>query len=73
LVDRMGNLEDAIQWAGEMSGAKGKITPIYPREDEDFFRRFLKMSAKEIVGRIMGEVSRSGNPRAGYLYLPPGE
>ncbi|VEN73931.1 Signal peptidase [Candidatus Desulfarcum epimagneticum] len=73
LVDRMGNLEDAIQWAGEMSGAKGKITPIYPREDEDFFRRFLKMSAKEIAGRIMGEVAGAGNPRAGYLYLPPGE
>ncbi|ACN15572.1 SppA [Desulforapulum autotrophicum HRM2] len=32
LVDRLGNLEDAIAWAGEMAGIKGKVNPVYPRE-----------------------------------------
>ena len=32
LVDRLGNLEDAVEWAGRMGGIKGKISTVYARE-----------------------------------------
>jgi protease-4 len=31
LVDRLGNFEDAIEWAGRMGGIKGKIKAVYHR------------------------------------------
>lgn len=33
LVDRIGNLDDAIQWAGKMAKIEGELTPVYPKED----------------------------------------
>jgi len=33
LVDRLGNLGDAIEWAGEMAGITGEVVPVYPREN----------------------------------------
>ncbi len=32
LVDKLGNLDDAIEWAGKMGGVKGKIKAVYPRK-----------------------------------------
>jgi protease IV len=32
LVDRLGNLEDAIEWAGREGGIKGAIDTVYPPE-----------------------------------------
>ena len=34
LVDRIGNLDDAVQWAGKMAGVEGKLTPVYPKADK---------------------------------------
>ena len=33
LVDRLGNLGDAVQWAGRLGGVQGEIVPVYPKED----------------------------------------
>lgn len=41
LVDRLGNLDDAVQWAGEMADIKGKLKPVYPKEDKLTFIRSL--------------------------------
>lgn len=41
LVDRLGNLDDAVQWAGELAGIQGKLVPVYPEEDRLTFIRKL--------------------------------
>jgi len=41
LVDRLGNLGDAVQWAGELAQIQGKPVPVYPREDKMTFIRML--------------------------------
>ncbi len=33
LVDRLGNVQDAIQWAGELGGIKDKIETVYPEKE----------------------------------------
>ena len=53
LVDRMGNLEDALQWAGELGGIQGEVIPIYAKdEDLSFLRYFLESAVKIITDRI---------------------
>ena len=32
LIDRLGNLNDSIEWAGRLGGIKGKIVPVYVRK-----------------------------------------
>jgi len=34
LVDKLGNLEDAVQWAGKLAGITGEIKAVYPKEDK---------------------------------------
>jgi len=42
LVDKLGNLDDAVEWAGELAGIDGKIKTIYPEEDKtEFFRKLV--------------------------------
>jgi len=68
LVDRFGNLEDAIEWAGRMGGIKGKISRVYPPEKKFSVLKYLvNSSLKEVANRFI-------NPRlfAGYLYSPAG-
>jgi protease-4 len=49
LVDRMGNLEDALQWAGELGGIQGKVIPIYAKDEDLSFLRYLLESAVKII------------------------
>ncbi len=66
LVDRIGNLEDAIEWAGRLGGIKGEITAVYPRKTKLSILDFIDvMSLKEIFTR-MSEPELT----AGYLYSP---
>jgi len=68
LVDRFGNLEDAIEWAGRMGGIKGKISAVYPPEKKFSVLKYLvNSSLREVSNRFI-------NPRlfAGYLYSPAG-
>ncbi len=54
LVDRLGNIEDAIEWAGRMGGIKGKISAVYSRKaDISFLDYFIESSIMKIVNRIV--------------------
>ena len=66
LVDRMGNLEDAIEWAGRLGGIEGKIAPVYKREDTFSFLRYISESAINIL------ISKSIEPHleGGYIFKP---
>ena len=64
LVDRLGNLEDAIEWAGQMAGIEGDISPVYAKD-----RPF------SMLEQLMGEMAQTfehrlanSTPRASYLY-----
>ena len=66
LIDRLGNLEDAIEWAGRMGGIKGKISAVYaPKKKFSILKFIAESSVKEIVNMMV-------NPSlyAGYLYSP---
>ncbi len=58
LIDRLGNLDDAVDWAGELGNIKGKLTPVYPKEDKiTFIRRLADTLFKDI--NISGTVTDS--------------
>lgn len=66
LIDRLGNLEDAIEWAGRMGGIKGKISAVYaPKKKFSILKFIAESSVKEIANMLT-------NPSlyAGYLYSP---
>ncbi len=47
LVDKLGNLDDAINWAGRLGGVKGRIKAVYPPKDsissiKKLFKSLLK-------------------------------
>jgi len=66
LVDRLGNLEDAVEWAGRLGGIEGKIFTVYPREEKVPFIKYL------IDSYAVEFISNTINPglRGGYLYSP---
>ena len=41
LIDRLGNLDDAVMWAGDLAGIDGRIKAVYPDEDKAAFIRKL--------------------------------
>lgn len=48
-VDRIGNLDDAVQWAGEMAGITDELIPVYPEEDRmDFLKNFVHSLLKDL-------------------------
>ena len=66
LVDRIGNFEDAVEWAGRLGGIKGKISTVYAREKKFSLIKYIAdSSAKALLNRIT-------NPSlsADYLYAP---
>ena len=66
LVDRLGNLEDAVEWAGRLGGIKGKISRIYPEEKGiDVLRGLMESSARQLL-----ENTFRSQITAGYLYQP---
>ncbi|WP_289022613.1 signal peptide peptidase SppA [Desulfobacter postgatei] len=49
LVDRIGNMDDAVQWAGQMAGIEGELTPVYPKEDKiTLFRRLAETLLQDV-------------------------
>jgi len=66
LVDRLGNLEDSITWAGRLGGIKGEIKTVYAREKKF---SLLKYIADSTLNEFFNRVS---NPAltGGYLYRP---
>jgi len=58
LIDRLGNLDDAVTWAGDLAQIKGKLTPVYPKEDKiTFIKRLTETLFKDI--NISGAVSNN--------------
>jgi protease IV len=66
LVDRLGNFEDALAWAGELGGIAGDVVPVYARDKKLSFLRYL-MSAS--INDLMAKVFFPGI-EAQYRYLP---
>ena len=66
LVDRLGNYEDAIEWAGRMGGIEGKISTVYAKDKKFSFLKYLSDSLVKAV------VDRIDHPSlfADYLYKP---
>jgi len=67
LVDRMGNLADAIEWAGKLGGIKGEARPVYPPEKKPRILRYLMEMAVAEMRSLMAE---SSVPPASYMYMP---
>lgn len=67
LVDRLGNIEDAIEWAGRMGGIKGKISAVYSRKANISFLDYF------IESYIMKIFNRIANPEfyVGYILKSP--
>jgi protease-4 len=56
LIDRIGNLDDAVQWVGELAGIKEKLKPVYPKEDKiTFIKRLADTLFKDL--NISGTVT----------------
>ena len=45
LVDRLGNFEDALSWAGELGGVDGPVVPVYARDQAFSLMRYLMSSS----------------------------
>lgn len=68
LVDRLGNFEDALAWAGELGGIEGPVVPVYARDEKYSLLRYLiSSSAADLMAKVI-------YPRihAEYRYLPEG-
>ena len=55
LIDRIGNLEDAVEWAGRMGGIKGKITSVYIKDKRLPFLQYLAESALDKIFIIVSQ------------------
>jgi protease-4 len=68
LVDRLGNFEDALQWAGELGGIEGDVVPVYaPDKDLSMLRYLMSSSLSRWLSTLI-------NPDiyAEYRYRPDG-
>ncbi len=66
LVDRIGNLEDAIQWAGQLAGIKGDVTAVYiPTKKTSLLRMLTEATLQNLLGRAVYP-----EWTAGYIYSP---
>ena len=66
LVDRLGNLEDAIEWAGRLGGIKGKISTVYAKEKKFSILKLLTdSSARELFNHFL-----DSKLSADYIYIP---
>ncbi|MBI5062285.1 MAG: signal peptide peptidase SppA [Desulfatitalea sp.] len=45
LVDRLGNFQDAVQWAGELGGIEGEVETLYPEKERPSFLEYFMESA----------------------------
>ncbi len=63
LVDRLGNLTDAIEWAGRLGGIEGDPNVVYAREKTgSFLKYFLESTVKALIEQVTTSV-----PGGGYL------
>jgi protease-4 len=67
LLDSLGNLEDAIQLAGEMGGIEGEPSVIYAKKKKFTLLEYL-VDSSALTGILDGIRSAASN--LGYLYVP---
>lgn len=65
LVDRLGNFEDAIDWAGELGGISGRIETVYEEKDTFKLLHYLMQSLQHVSAGWSQSM-----PRADYRYAP---
>ena len=68
LVDRLGNFEDALEWAGKLGGIDGDVVPVYARDEKLSLLRYLMSSS---ISDWMSTLIHPGI-YAEYRYLPEG-
>ncbi|MBC2710595.1 MAG: signal peptide peptidase SppA [Desulfosarcina sp.] len=68
LVDRLGNFEDALEWAGKLGGIDGAVVPVYARDKKLSLLRYLMSSS---ISDLISKVIHPGI-YAEYRYLPEG-
>ncbi|PIE69972.1 MAG: signal peptide peptidase SppA [Deltaproteobacteria bacterium] len=67
LVDRMGNFDDALNYAGELAGLEGAVEAVYPPKKPSPFMEYLTcVSIREWFQLVKG-VTQTG---PSYLYQP---
>ena len=66
LVDRLGNFEDAIEWAGQLGGIQGRVSTVYKREEKfSFLKYIIESTFHNFVNRLTRQ-----DVFGGYLYSP---
>ena len=66
LVDRLGNFQDALEWAGELAGIEGAVVPVYARDKKLTLLRYLiSLPFSEWVAQLIHP-----DIYAQYRYLP---
>lgn len=66
LVDRLGNFQDAIEWAAELAGIEGAVVPVYARDKKLTLLRYLiSLPFSEWVAQLIHP-----GIYAQYRYLP---
>lgn len=60
LVDRIGNMDDAMQWAGQMAGIEGELTLVYPKADKmTLFKKLAETLLQDVnLGTRLSEQFR---------------
>ncbi|MBU1171106.1 MAG: signal peptide peptidase SppA [Proteobacteria bacterium] len=66
LVDRLGNFEDAVEWAGELAGIEGEISVIYPPKPKLSIMEYVTESTMDELGKYFIDSKLSG----GYIFNP---
>ena len=69
LVDRMGNMADALEWAAQKGGIEGKIKTVYPPKEHLPLLEYLLDRAAVQVRQWFHEAS-PGTLNGGYMYAP---
>ena len=66
LVDRLGNFEDAVEWAGRLGGIQGSVSTVYKRKEKYSFLKYVMESA---IHDLINRTTRQ-DIFGGYLYSP---
>lgn len=70
LVDRLGNLEDAVEWAGREGGIKGAIEAVYPPKQKPPLIRYLMEEGISEIRAILARRGGASPITGGYVYYP---
>jgi len=69
LVDRLGNFEDAVEWAGQLGGIQGSVSTVYQKKEKfSFLKYIVESSFHNIINRMTRQ-----DIFGGYLYSPESE